>query len=211
MVRIFFIRCVESRKPEHYSLTIKNRIYKQVTKIAKISDGKRFENAFKNSINENHVLIKRLNDNAASFGGSTNTRFTSTNECDFLLFENNTRILYGLELKTTLGSLTYWRKDFEDKNKKQSFQIKKNQILGLKKFSKYSGGVFGFVINFRKTPENRTFFVSIIDFLNYTDTLKKKSINVHDVLKMNPIEIENRLLRTNYWYNIEKFFNESFT
>ena len=76
-------------------------IYRQVNNIAKISDGKRFENAFKNSINEKHVLIKRLNDNAASFGESTNTRFTSTNECDFLLFENDTRTLYGLELKKT--------------------------------------------------------------------------------------------------------------
>ena len=184
-------------------------IYRQVNNIAKISDGKRFENAFKNSINEKHVLIKRLNDNAASFGESTNTRFTSTNECDFLLFENDTRTLYGLELKTTLGSLTYWRKDFEDKNKKQSFQIKKNQILGLEKFSQYDGGIFGFVINFRKTSENHTFFISISDFLKYTNTLSKKSINIHDVLQMNPIKIENRLLRTNYWYNLEKFFQDT--
>ncbi len=184
-------------------------IYRQVNNIAKISDGKRFENAFKNSINEKHVLIKRLNDNAASFGESTNTRFTSTNECDFLLFENDTRTLYGLELKTTLGSLTYWRKDFEDKKKKQSFQIKKNQILGLEKFSQYDGGIFGFVINFRKTSENHTFFVSINDFLKYTNALNKKSINIHDVLQMNPIEIENRLLRTNYWYNLEKFFQDT--
>ena len=66
----------------------------------------------------------------------------------------------------------------------------------------------GFVLNFRN-KDNRTFFVMIDEFLDYTSTLNKKSINIDDVLKMNSIEIENTLLRTNYRYNIDKFLKDT--
>lgn len=159
------------------------------------------------SIDTSHVLIKRLNDNAASWGQGSQTRFTSTNECDFILFDDNTLTLYGLELKSLNSSATFWRKDFEDKTKHQSFNIKKNQILGLKSFSSHRG-VFGLIINFRQYGNN-TYFVKIEDFIKYTDTLDKKSINEKDVLMMNPVKIESKLLRTNYRYNMEKFFKET--
>ncbi|MSS38955.1 hypothetical protein FYJ37_00970 [[Clostridium] scindens] len=171
------------------------------------SFGKNFESQFIKSIPD-YVLVKRLNDNASAWSGGTNTRFSSNNECDYIMSDDNTRTFYGLELKSTKEkSLTYWREDFEDKTKKQSFMIRKCQILGLKKWSKHLG-VFGFVINFRSF-NNRTFFVSINDFLNYTSSLNKKSINIDDVLLMNPIEIENKLLRTNYRYDIDKFLMDT--
>lgn len=124
------------------------------------------------------------------------------------MFDDHTRTFYGLELKTVKDkSLTFWREDFEDKNKKKNFQIRKCQVRGLQKWSKHLG-VFGFVINFRSI-NNRTFFIMIDEFLDYTSTLLKKSINIDDVLKMNPIEIESDLIRTNYRYDIEKFLNET--
>lgn len=168
--------------------------------------GKNFEDYFIKSVPA-HCWHKRLNDNAASWSNGTNSRFTSTNECDFILFNCKTKTLYALELKTTINSLTFWRKDFEEDGKKKNFNIKKNQILGLKKWSKHWMNC-GFVMNFRN-KDNRTFFVDIIDFLNYTDKLDKKSINMNDVLQMNPIEIENKLMRTNYKYDLEKFLDET--
>ena len=171
--------------------------------IAK-SVGKIFEEDFIKSI-PSYCWHKRLNDNAASWGNGTNTRFASTNECDFLLFDCNSRTLSALELKSTQGNLTYWRKDFED-GKKHTWKIKKNQILGLKKWSQYLMNC-GLIFNFRSCS-NRTFFVMIDDFLEYTNTLNKKSINIHDVLKMNPIEIENHLIRTHYRYNVDNFLKE---
>lgn len=170
--------------------------------IVKQNEGKRFENSFIKSVPD-YCWHKRLNDNAASWGNGTQTRFTSTNECDFLLFDCNTRTLSALELKTTSSSLTYWREDFENDGNKHSFQIKRNQILGLQKWSKYLINC-GFILNFRN-KQNRTFFVSIDDFLDYTSTLNKKSINMDDVLKMNPVEIESKLMRTNFKYNIDNF------
>ena len=152
--------------------------------------------------------MQRLNDNAASWGQGTQTRFTSTKECDFILFNDNTLTFYGLELKSTkTSSLTFWRQDFEDKSKHQSFNIKKNQICGLANLSKHMG-VFGFVFNFRH-HNNNTYFVIIEEFLKYTNALNKKSISENDVIMMNPTKIENKLLRTNYRYDMEKFFRET--
>lgn len=184
-------------------------LYEGVKNISAQKEGKRFENAFVKSIPD-YVLVKRLNDNASAWSGGTNTRFSSNNECDYILYDDHTRTFYGLELKTTKDkSLTFWREDFEDKAKTQSFQIRKCQILGLKKWSKHMG-VFGFVLNFRN-HNNRTFFIMIDDFIDYTSTLSKKSINIDDVLNMNPIEIGSNLIRTNYHYNIEKFLKETRT
>lgn len=174
--------------------------------MSKRNDGKIFEDSFIKSVPD-YCWHKRLNDNASSWSGGANTRFTSTNECDFLLFDCNTRTLSALELKTTKGSLTYWRKDFEEDGKKNTYQIKKNQILGLQKWNYFLINC-GFIFNFRE-KDNRTFYVSVDDFLKYTSTLSKKSINIEDVLKMNPIEIESKLLKVNYRYNLEKFLNET--
>ena len=175
--------------------------------IAK-NEGKKFEDAFIKSVPD-YVLVKRLNDNASSWSGGTMTRFASKNECDYILFDDHTRTLYGLELKSTKhNSLTFWREDFEDKNKKQTFQIRKCQIEGLEKWSKHCG-VFGLIINFRDN-DNKTYFVDIGDFLKYTSPpFSKKSISKSDVLGMNPIEIDSELLRTNYRYDVEKFLKET--
>lgn len=175
--------------------------------IAK-NEGKRFEDAFVKSIPD-YVLVKRLNDNASSWSGGSKTRFASKNECDYILHDDHTSTLYGLELKSTKhNSLTFWREDFEDKNKKQTFQIRKCQLLGLQKWSKHEG-VFGLIINFRGN-DNKTYFIRIEDFLEYTSPpFDRKSINKEDVLNMHPIEIDSELLRTNYRYDIEKFFKET--
>lgn len=168
--------------------------------------GKIFEDSFVASVDKSHILIKRLNDNAASWSGGSSSRFASKNECDFLLYESNHKLFMGLELKSTKDSLTFWREDLENKDIKQTFNIRKCQIQGLKKWSEYSGK-YGFVINFREY-DNKTFFIAINDFLEYTDKLKKKSINIGDVEKMNHIVINNYIKRTKYMYDIDKFIND---
>ena len=140
------------------------------------NEGKIFEESFVSSVDKSHILVKRLNDNAASWSGGNASRFASKNECDFILYEMNERIFMGLELKSTKNSLTFWREDFEIKGVKQSFNIKKNQILGLSKWSEYNGTICGLVVNFREF-NNKTFFIEIKDFLKYTDKLNKKSIS----------------------------------
>lgn len=147
---------------------------------------------------------KRLNDNAASWSNGTNTRFASTNECDFILFDCNSRTLNAVELKSTKSTLTFWKSDFDQNESKykKHYNIKKNQILGLEKWKSNYPINCGFVFNFRN-ENNDTFYVGVDDFLDYTDKLKKKSIGINDVLNMNPIKIENYKLRTNYRYDID--------
>lgn len=186
-------------------INITRTLKKEVTTIQ--NEGKRFEDCFSKSAPD-YALVKRLNDNAASWSGGNNVRFASDNEGDFIFFDSKHRRFLGLELKSIKDkSLTFWRNDFETKGKKKSFKIRKCQILGLSKWSKYEYCTCGFVINFRSVS-NRTFFVNIKDFLDYTENLNKKSINFEDVLHMNPIEIENTLLRTNYRYDVDKFLSD---
>ncbi|MBC5688219.1 hypothetical protein H8S37_04655 [Mediterraneibacter sp. NSJ-55] len=187
----------------HCSSTLFQR--KLVILISK-NEGKLFEDDFKKSIPD-YCWFKRLNDNAASFSGGTNTRFASDNECDFLLFDTARQKLLPIELKSTQSSFSFWREDFENNSKKHTFQIKKNQIVGLQKWSKYSNVICGFILNFRN-KNNATYFVNIKDFLQYTSTLLKKSINYNDVLQMNPVNIENDKKRTRYRYNIDNFLLE---
>ena len=169
--------------------------------------GKVFESQFVKSIPNEYCWHKRLNDNAASWNNGTNTRFASTNECDFLLYDCRSRTLSAVELKSTQSSLTFWRKDFESDEKKHKFNIKKNQILGLQKWNQYPINC-GFIFNFRN-KNNDTYYVAVQDFLNYTNNLKKKSININDILQMNPIKIENKKIRVNYIYDLDKFLNET--
>lgn len=170
--------------------------------IAK-NEGKVFESSWQSSVPDT-CFIYRLNDNAGSFGGGNNLRFTTSNICDYIMHDDITNTMYCLELKSTKGgSFSYWRKDFEDKEKTQSFMIKKNQILGLEKASKHRI-VCGFLLNFRETT-NHTYFIMIDEFIDYTSTLNKKSINESDVLNMNPILVNQTLKKVNYKYDVSKF------
>ena len=115
------------------------------------------------------------------------------------------RYLFTLELKSTKGtSLSFWREDFEDKTKSQTFLIHKHQIEGLANADKFAEVISGFVINFRETT-NHTYFWHINDFLEYTNKLDKKSFNENDVVNGGGLLINQKLKKVNYEYNVEHF------
>jgi recombination protein U len=167
------------------------------------NEGKKFESDIKQSIPQNMFFL-RLNDPSVSFGQSSSTRFSPTNICDFIAYKNG--IMYCWELKTTLGSLTYWSEKLDDKNKKQSFAIKANQIKGLQYASQFGGIVAGFILNFRKV--NKTYFLSIQKFDEMVSKLDKKSFNIDDCISAGAILIEQQIKRTHYKYDIEKLIND---
>ncbi len=164
--------------------------------------GKVFERAFVASVPKD-VYVQRLDDPAASFGTALGTRFSPHQPYDFYAYVYP--FFFAMELKSTLGSLTYWRKDFDEDGKKNTYEIKKWQIEGLDKASQHKGVIAGLYINFRKTEE--TYFLSIEDFHKLTDNMDKKSINRNDVAEYGVL-IEQRKLKTNYRYNLRKFFDE---
>lgn len=148
--------------------------------------------------------VYRLRDNAAGFSGGDNVRFTSSNICDYILFDDNTSTLFLLELKSTKGkSFTFWRKDFEGK----SFMIKKNQILGLEEANKHNL-IAGLVLNFREF-DNKTFFISIDDFINLINNLNKKSVNIDDIENNSRVfKLFNERKKIRYSYDIENLIKE---
>lgn len=171
-----------------------------------MNEGKKFELAFKNSVPDN-VFYHRLPDPAEAFSSiRQGLRFTVKNPCDVFLFDPESRNMFAFELKSTKDtSMTYWREDFEDADKNQTFMVRKNQIQGLYKISRFNI-VSGFVFNFRYTEH--TYFQSIADFLNMTNNIDKKSFNEANVLQYNGVLIQQTLMRTNYRYNVKDLLDK---
>lgn len=104
--------------------------------------------------------------------------------------------------------MTFYKPEFvEGKDKKPSFNVKKNQIEGLLEASRYEGIVAGIVINFRNT--NRTYFIEINSFLQMINSIDKKSFNEKDIAQGSGHLIEQTLKRVHYTYNVEKFLQET--
>lgn len=162
-------------------------------KIAQ-NEGKKFEQAIKDSVPDT-CWIYRFRDNAASFGNGNNTRFASSNICDYLLFDDDSRTLYLLELKSTQSiSLPL-------------SMIRDNQIKSLQEASEHNL-VAGFVCNFRNN-NNDTFFIKISDFMDMMKNINKKSFNVKDLENNGAIRIDSHKKRTRYTYDIGRFVEET--
>lgn len=138
--------------------------------------------------------IYRLRDNASSFANGQNTRFTSSNICDYILFDDITKTLFLVECKSTKGTslpLT---------------MIRENQVIGLKEASKHNL-VAGILINFRN-ENNDTFFMLIEEYLVLVNEIHKKSFNISDLEKAGITRIQSERKRTRYRYNINKMVEE---
>lgn len=138
--------------------------------------------------------IYRLRDNASSFANGTNTRFTSSNICDYFLLDDISKTLYLIECKSTKGTslpLT---------------MVRDNQIQGLLDASRHTL-IAGFLVNFRNA-NNDTFFISIDKFIRMTESLNKKSFNIKDLMEHNALRIQNTKKRTRYTYDIKKMIHD---
>lgn len=176
--------------------------------MAKKNQGKQFEENWKKSIPEN-VFYHRLVDPPQSFNQKQgNLRFSWKNPCDCFLYNGNKRLFYALELKTS-GTKSF---SFElEENTNKTANIHYHQIESLIEFSKYPFFVSGFIFNFRYEDKDieSTYFQSISDFEKMVKKLGKKSFNEKDLLKYNPIKIEQKKKRVNYTYNVEKFLEDT--
>ena len=160
--------------------------------IAK-NQGKLFEEDIKSSVPET-CWIYRLRDNASSFSGGSQTRFTSSNICDYIVYDDISKTLFLLELKTT-------------KNTSISLNmIRKNQTEGLLKAREHKL-VAGFIFNYRN-ENNDTFFITISNFINMINTTGKKSFNVKDLINNHAVRIDCLKKRTRYKYDMHKLMGE---
>ena len=163
-------------------------------KIIAQNEGKIFENAIKSSIPDT-CWIYRLRDNASSFAGGTNTRFASTNICDYIAFDDISRTLYLWELKSTKSTSIPLN------------MIRQNQVDGLLEASKHNL-VAGLILNYRN-ENNDTFFIAIEDFVDMIGSINKKSFNIKDLENYGATRIECFKKRTRYTYNMERLIKET--
>lgn len=169
--------------------------------------GKIFEEDIKNSIDEDRCLLIRLNDQPQSF---TNTaKFSLKNPCDYLLFDSLTKLFIPLELKTTkYRSMSF--EDIKEENPKNAL-IHKHQIEGLLKFSKYDGVKSGFLLNFRtdETRIQRTYFITIQNFINMCEKINKKSFNEIDLLTIGKAnKLDGVKKRTRYKWDVSELLDK---
>lgn len=165
--------------------------------------GKRFEKDIQDSCKKYDIFFYRIKDSTGAFNKAcmncpeNSNKFTPKNEVDLLIFKNS--ILFPLEMKST-------------KSKSLSFSksiIKPQQIKKLTEWTQFKNVIPGFLINFRSN-DNKTFFLHIDDFNYYKENpiMKNKSSIPFAYCEQEGIEIEHKLKKVNYTYNIKKFIND---
>ena len=171
------------------------------------NSGKIFEIDFKNSINEDRCLLIRLNDQPQSFAKSA--RFSLKPPCDFVLYDSQTKLFIPLELKTTkFKSMSY--EDINEENP-NSAMIHKHQLESLLSFSQYDGVKAGLLLNFRteETDIQRTYYISIQNFLDMCKKINKKSVNEIDLITLGKaIKLDGEKKRIRYKWDIDGFIDK---
>lgn len=158
------------------------------------SVGKQFEDDWEKSVDEDTCYIYRFKDSPTSFIKVDNVKFTPSNISDYLMFDDITRTLYFVELKTTKGTA------FPLSN------VREEQIKQLTKASKHNL-IAGLVINFRER-QNYTIFVDIQTFNKMCKEINKKSFNIIDFTKYGCTPINSELKRVHYRYDIKGFMKK---
>lgn len=144
-----------------------------------MNDGKKFETDFISSCD---FFTYRLKD-GGGWSNAENTRFTSSNICDFIAYKEGKLLL--LELKSCIGSSIPY-----DNMK---------QLDGMNKVC-YDGVYPIFVLNFRKYDQ--TYAIKASKLMELRETLGKKSISYLDC-QLHGKLIPQTKKRTRFKYNAE--------
>lgn len=166
--------------------------------MKKVSKGKAFESAFKNSCKKQGIFCTRLRDNQITY---TTEQNTYQQPYDYEIYDFP--YLVCCELKAThLSSISFER----DKNEPNQKMLKYHQIQGLEKASQHKG-VFGVLI-FDFQTSGVTYALKIEKFLKFFNSTEKKSISEKDIIALFPIIIDKKLLKKNYEYDIKEMIAE---
>lgn len=150
--------------------------------------GKRFEEQIKKSCKKQGIFFLRLKD-AGGWNRGQDTRFTSNNLCDCIMHYGGFTLL--VELKTHLG------KSIPQTALKQAGKMAAVEYNGVKPL---------FILNFRGL--NKTYLISakkVIECLSF-----RKSVSIQFCEEYGEL-IEQKKLRTNYEYFLEKTFKKLLT
>lgn len=169
--------------------------------------GKIFEDDFRSSIDKDRCLLLRLNDQPQSY--TKTAKFSLKPPCDFILYDSITKLFIPIELKTTkYRSMSY--EDINEDNPNNAM-IHKHQLEKLLEFSNYNGVKAGLLLNFRtdETKIQRTYYISIQNFLDMCKKINKKSVNEIDLISVgNAIKINGAKKRSRYIWDISELLDK---
>jgi penicillin-binding protein-related factor A (putative recombinase) len=166
-----------------------------------MNPGKSFEKSIREACPSSCKFL-RLSDPAQSFGGSGNLRFSNRNPYDIEIYLMPN--LFCLELKSTQGSSFSFDRIGEKSNSPP--MIKSYQLEGLLSASQFPGVFAGLILNFRTSA--KTYYIPIFDFISFTNTTTKKSINEKDISALPHILINQTLKRTKYAFDVSRFLSD---
>jgi len=163
------------------------------------NQGKLFEEDFKASIKEAYYL--RLHDSANAFdvnddkskNGKSKLRFSLKSPYDAIVCRNGQMHCFELKSIGTSSASFMGR----------SPRIKIRQVKELLRAETEGGARSYLVINFRKYGE--TYAIRPADFLNWANSITKKSINIDDARKLG-IFVPSSKKRTRYRYDINSLY-----
>lgn len=163
--------------------------------------GKIFEESFIKSVPE-RCDVTRLKD-AGGWSNATNTRFTSKNPCDFIVYSDSSVFgyprMFKLELKSLLKkSLPY--ANIKPKTKKLTAEENAYLFVCNLVESENKGVCAMFVVNFRDVNETYTVFAS--DVKRFMETETRQSIPLA-WFRENGELVEQTLIRVRYRYDLE--------
>jgi len=151
--------------------------------------GKQFEKDFSDSFGADCFCYRLIDSPGAWAGGKT--RFTPSNICDFIMFENNISLF--IELKSFTGKSIPF-KNFRDKQINGLFEIERNRIGTLHG---------GFLLNFRDL--SRTFFILADAFYAIKEASVRKSLSLQMAINSG-VEISQKKKRVHFTYDIKEIF-----
>lgn len=157
------------------------------------------EKNFKDSVSKN-IYYVRIKDSATSFGESVITKFTPNNPYDSFMFYEG--YLFPIELKSTKSTSV----SIQTTKKQKGKMIKINQIKGLEYASTFSQIYAGFILDFRTS--DKTYYLSIQDFLKFQSESNKKSINEKDIKEYNGIVLTKVMKVKYYRYKVRKLLKK---
>lgn len=158
--------------------------------------GKIFEKEFKESAQKQGIWIMRINDTYVPAKAISEDSFIPQQPCDFIAHYDGT--LWLLELKSTEKKYMTIERDGN------RGMIKKHQYEQMfQKIGEHEKAML--VLQFER--EN-TYGLMIEGFMRFLQETDKKSINKLDVIQYGGFNVEQKLARTRYYYNVKKLLEQ---
>ena len=160
-----------------------------------MNKGKNFEHDFRDSAKKQGIWIMRINDTYYRAKQNDANAFVPQQVCDYLLHYNNE--IFLVELKST-------KEKYITIEREKNGMIKKHQYEQMSKLEgEHEHGVL--VLQFENTGEQKTYAMPIKCFMKFLSEKSKSSINELEVVQYGGVNIEQKLMRVNWAYNIKGF------